>query len=144
MELSFVLYRSKAHTSASPADVSDIVTTSLHLNAREGLTGFLHFDRGFFLQYLEGPPGPLARKIARIHKDRRHDEFTILADGDIDERFFPDWDMGQISKDLLPNEGPLATHSWLLPVDSIDPLPLIEAFAAHAGRLQGAAIEQVD
>ncbi|MEO0654797.1 MAG: BLUF domain-containing protein, partial [Pseudomonadota bacterium] len=95
-------------------------------------------------QYLEGPPGPLARKIARIHKDRRHDEFTILADGDIDERFFPDWDMGQISKDLLPTEGPLATHSWLLPVDSIDPLPLIEAFAAHAGRLQGAAIERVD
>lgn len=142
MEHSFVLYRSKARRNLGQAAVLDIVTTSARANAREGLTGFLHFDRGYFLQYLEGPKGPLARKVARIHKDRRHSEMVILADGTIDERFFESWDMGQIDANLLPIDGPLATNSWLLPAENVNPQPLIEAFAAYAGA-QDAAVQEV-
>lgn len=143
MELAFTLYRSKARPGLGEAGIVDILAKSVRLNAREGLTGFLHFDRGYFLQYLEGPSAPLGRKVARIYRDKRHSEMVILAEGTIDERFFPTWDMGQINASLLPHDGPLATHSWMLPADQIDALPLIEAFAAHAGALQGTEIQSL-
>ncbi|MEL6800742.1 MAG: BLUF domain-containing protein [Pseudomonadota bacterium] len=143
MELSFILYRSKARKTLGHSSVADIVASSTRFNAREGLTGFLHFDRGYFLQYLEGPKGPLSRTVARIYKDRRHGEMVILADGTIDERFFEGWDMGQIDANLLPAQGPLATSSWLLPAENVDPLPLIEAFAAFSGAHGGMEIQEI-
>ncbi|MCE8009256.1 BLUF domain-containing protein [Aestuariivita sp.] len=143
MHLSFALYRSEARSKLDEELILDILTESVHSNAREGITGFLHVDRNIFLQYLEGPHGPLMRKLARIRKDRRHRKFLILADGTIDERFFPGWDMGHLSSDLLPTDGLLGRKTWLgQPVD-IDPLPLIQAFAKHAGQLDRTDITSV-
>ncbi|TCM84429.1 BLUF domain-containing protein [Rhodovulum steppense] len=143
-DLFFLLYRSTARRPLDRATVTDILAASLHNNPRDGVTGFLHVDRGCFLQYLEGPRAPLLRIATRINKDRRHTDFRILAEGTIDERFFPDWDMGQIASENLPTDGLLAERSWLRSEPDIDPLPLIRAFAAHANRQDGLDIAPID
>lgn len=144
MELTFALYRSKAKRPITQKTIIDILAKSVRNNNGEGLTGFLHTDHDHFLQYLEGPPATLMRKLARIRKDHRHKNFMILAEGVLDERLFPDWDMGQISQDILPFEGLLSTRSWLQPTPDIDPLPLLQAFAAHAGRIEDMAIVEIE
>ncbi|MGC9418159.1 MAG: BLUF domain-containing protein [Rhodovulum sp.] len=144
MELSFILYRSTARRGFDDKTFIGILAESMRNNPREGLTGFLHVERGCFLQYLEGPRGPLTRKVAHIQKDRRHKDFLFLAEGTLDERFFPNWDMGQIPEENLPTDGILAEKSWLKPDPDIDPLPLIRAFAAHAGQRNDIDILRVD
>ncbi|WP_170290278.1 BLUF domain-containing protein [Rhodovulum strictum] len=143
VELSFVIYRSTARKALVETTALEILAESLRNNPKEGLTGFLHVERDCFLQYLEGPPGPLRRTLVRIQKDRRHKEFLILAEGSIDERFFPDWDMGQIPCANFPTDGILADKSWLRPDPDIDPLPLIRAFAAHARQQGGFDISEI-
>lgn len=133
MDLAFVLYRSEARRALTEKIVVDIVATSVRNNARDGLTGFLHTDRNCFLQYIEGPPGPLERKVAEIARDRRHTRFEILAEGAIDRRFFPDWDMGQVRLSPGGILGFVHERDWMRRGVEIDPVPLIRAFAAHAG-----------
>ncbi|TCO72955.1 BLUF domain-containing protein [Rhodovulum euryhalinum] len=143
-DLFFLLYRSSAHRTLDGDTVIGILSQSLRNNPGNGLTGFLHVDRNHFLQYLEGPRVPLMRMATRISKDRRHRDFVILAEGTIDERFFPDWDMGQIADENLPSDGILAERSWLNPDAEIDPMPLIQAFASHANHLTGLDISEIE
>lgn len=133
MDLSFVLYRSTARRRITEDMMVDILAASARNNPREGLTGFLHVDRGCFLQYIEGPTGPLSRKVRQIQADRRHKDFQVLGEGPVDERIFPDWDMGRI--ELPPNSGhdALIRGDWHHPEKDIDPIPLVLAFAAVAG-----------
>lgn len=141
MDLYFTLYRSKARKPITQEMTFSILTSSMRNNHNEGLTGFLHTDHGYFLQFLEGPRGPLLRKLARIQKDRRHTDFVILAEGDIEERLFPDWDMGQITSDLLEATDDLQNRSWLRPAPDIDPLNLLNAFAAYSGNFDQILVE---
>ncbi|WP_439143233.1 BLUF domain-containing protein [Planktotalea sp.] len=132
MDINFVLYRSKAKRHLRGRVVSEIVRVSLLNNQRNGLTGFLHTDKDHFLQYLEGPKEPLMRRLSIIQQDERHNTFNILADGTLDERLFPHWDMGQI--ELLQTQFNLSSidMGWMRPGQDVDPLPLLTAFAAHA------------
>ncbi len=134
MLLSFVLYRSEACESITDREVQKIISTSARSNARADITGFLHYDHGHFLQYLEGPYRALSRKLAVIERDPRHHAFTVIAEGTNDTRVFPSWGMGRLDADLMPSGGILATEAWLMPPSGIDPLPLIGAFTAHARR----------
>ncbi|MGB7316735.1 MAG: BLUF domain-containing protein [Planktotalea sp.] len=135
MEIYFALYRSKAKCHLNADIVGSIVRTSIRNNKRDGLTGFLHTDQDHFLQYLEGPQDPLMHRLSVIQRDLKHYNFMILADGTIDERLFPDWDMGQI-KFLQPQHQNSAIDTgWMRPNPDVDAVPLLSAFAAHA--LQG-------
>lgn len=139
MDLSFALYRSKAKSHLNADMVSKIIKASVRNNAREGLTGFLHTDQDHFLQYLEGPHDALMHRLSVIQRDLKHYNFRILADGTIDERLFPDWDMGQI-RFLQPQfEGSALDMGWMRPNRDVDAVPLLSAFAAHA--LDGAQVE---
>lgn len=139
MDIYFALYRSKARSHLDADLVSKIVKTSLRNNARDGLTGFLHTDKDHFLQYLEGPHDPLMHRLSVIQRDLKHYNFMILADGTIDERLFPDWDMGQI-RFLQPQyEDGMIDMGWMRPNPDVDAVPLLSAFAAHA--LNGEQVE---
>lgn len=132
MDIYFALYRRKSRSHLNARIVTKIIRTSMRNNKREGLTGFLHTDKDHFLQYLEGPHDPLMRRLSVIHKDPMHYNFMILADGTIDERLFPDWDMGQI-RFLKPQyEENIVDMGWMRPNPDVDALPLLTAFAAHA------------
>ena len=144
MGLSFVLYRSVATFKLTQKAVLEIVLKSIRNNASDNLTGFLHTYQGHFLQFLEGPSDALSNRLAKIQRDRRHKNFIILAEGAIDERFFPNWDMGQIAPEHLPTEGPFAELDWLRPDPDVDALPLLHAFTAHAGQRGAVDISKAD
>ena len=140
MDINFVLYRSKAKRHLRGRVVSEIVRISLLNNQRDGLTGFLHTDQDHFLQYLEGPKDPLMHRISVIQRDLKHYNFIILADGTLDERLFPDWDMGQITLLQPQFNGASIDMGWMRPNPDVDPLPLLTAFAAHALKGEQVAI----
>lgn len=74
----------------------DIIGVSEQNNRRDHLTGVLMRHDGRFLQILEGARADLNRVMARVSKDRRHDNLRILSDQPILERLFPAWAMGRL------------------------------------------------
>lgn len=132
MQLYFALYRSRARRHLTESTVRSIILASVRNNRRDGLTGFLHTDQDHFLQYIEGPQDMVMKTMARIQTDRRHYNLIVLADGSLDERMFPDWNMGQITELQAQENGLWTNTAWLRPDPHIDPLPLIAAFASYA------------
>lgn len=75
--------------------VRTIVNASIQNNRLVDVTGFLLAGEGRFLQWLEGPEAGVGETYARIARDRRHADLTMIADGPTDRRRFRDWNMGQ-------------------------------------------------
>lgn len=73
--------------------LEDILLTARRNNARDGLTGALICRHDLFLQLLEGPRLAVTRCFARIFRDDRHVEVSLLWCGDAQARLFPDWSM---------------------------------------------------
>ena len=92
--MEFLVYRSRALISHDSKDASQIVATSLHNNARNGVTSFLHHEPDLFVQYIEGPRDSLGPLWNRIVADTRHQDAVVIGKGLISNRFFADWRMG--------------------------------------------------
>ena len=63
-------------------------------NTERQISGQLIYSDGTFMQVLEGPEKEVDDTYARIKKDTRHNNITLLERSSIDERQFPDWSMG--------------------------------------------------
>jgi hypothetical protein len=63
-------------------------------NGTQGVTGVLLHHDGSFLQYLEGPADGLQRVYKRIQESPLHSHLFDLMGGPLDERGFPEWQMG--------------------------------------------------
>jgi hypothetical protein len=64
-------------------------------NSGAGITGMLIYDGGAFLQALEGDRSAVAATLARIERDPRHRNVTVLfRDEAATERQFGQWSMG--------------------------------------------------
>ena len=99
--MEYLIYRSQALVAPHSAECREIVSTSQRNNARAGLTGFLHAEEGLFVQYLEGPTGPLWELYQRLHHDLRHTDLVLLGHGRAVQRRFQDWSMGYASTNVL-------------------------------------------
>ncbi|MGN6210447.1 BLUF domain-containing protein [Asticcacaulis sp.] len=80
--------------SGALSTVRNILQTSEINNSRDGITGFLIFDKSHFLQILEGDFQCVHRTLERIKGDPRHRDLTVVADKSIEARAFTDWAMG--------------------------------------------------
>ncbi|RYG19354.1 MAG: BLUF domain-containing protein [Caulobacteraceae bacterium] len=98
MALFRIVYVSEATGSVGSGlmPLIDIIGVSEQNNRRDHLTGVLMRHDGRFLQILEGARADLNRVMARVSKDRRHDNLRILSDQPILERLFPAWAMGRL------------------------------------------------
>lgn len=76
------------------ANLEDILTRSRENNLRDGLTGYLLFDRQWFVQILEGAPERVADAVRRIESDPHHNDLTMISRREIRARSFPEWSMG--------------------------------------------------
>lgn len=76
------------------ASLEVILTRSRLNNLRDGLTGYLLFDRHWFVQILEGAPEHVDATIQRIKLDPRHAGLTMISRREIRARSFPEWSMG--------------------------------------------------
>ncbi len=77
-------------------DLEQIITTSRRNNARHGVTGFLMFDGAYFAQALEGGRAAVTHTYNRIAGDLRHLNMHLISCMDVQERLFPNWDMGLV------------------------------------------------
>ena len=75
-------------------NLREIVSVSQRNNSRVGITGFLIFDKTWFVQILEGDRAQVTETYNRIVRDGRHSSPTITNVRDVEARLFPNWTMG--------------------------------------------------
>lgn len=91
-----LIYRSRysARTAGLSSVVHDIVAASERNNSHDRVTGFLIFDKTYFMQVLEGEQAIVEKAYDRISQDPRHTELLILNSRLTDKRVFAEWSMG--------------------------------------------------
>ena len=89
-------YVSQANESLGPDDVFSIIEVSSRNNARDGLTGFLIYSNGKFLQIVEGEADQVNALMERLRNDRRHTLTRLIFRHEIEERSFPSWRMRRV------------------------------------------------
>ena len=75
-------------------NLRDIVSASQRNNSRDGVTGFLIFDKTWFIQILEGEQAQVSTTYNRIARDPRHTGATVTDVRNVPTRSFPNWTMG--------------------------------------------------
>lgn len=94
MRLERLVYCSQATV---PTDallvIAEILAVSQRNNDRDGLTGALAINDGWFLQVIEGPTETLDRLLRRLEADPRHKAIEILQREPITDRLFDSWSM---------------------------------------------------
>jgi len=76
-----------------PQQLADILTVARARNAAADVTGMLVSRWDLFVQLLEGPRQAVEETFARIRRDIRHVEVTLLRLEPAEERLFPGWEM---------------------------------------------------
>lgn len=94
VKLYFLIYVSIATADVSEQQLLDLLTVSRENNTRDDITGMLLYKEGRFMQLLEGPEAAVCATYARIARDLRHRDVTILLEGPLAERDFTEWSMG--------------------------------------------------
>ena len=92
------------------AGMVELLTEARRINTSRDITGLLlHRDRSFY-QVLEGAEDVVRQTFDSIEKDERHTAIDVLFEGEVDEREFPDWQMGFLNLDGVDIETCRATR----------------------------------
>lgn len=131
MPISQLIYASCNQGRLSVPEIKQLVTEAASENKKREISGFMCANRQFFLQCLEGEQDTVNALFHSISADTRHSKVTLLNHHTIEQRSFPDWGMGVVTK--------LETHKHLLlklnhtetfdpyQLDEKDQLPLLKA-----------------
>lgn len=88
-----IVYVSKTSTPFDTSALQKLAHQAAECNAKLDITGYLWFDDGLFLQYLEGDAERLDELMARLEQDERHQMVNQAEESDVAERRFPGWNM---------------------------------------------------
>ena len=81
------------------AGMLELLTEARKINTSRGITGLLlHRERSFY-QVMEGSEDAVRQTFDSIEKDTRHKGIDVLFEGEVDDREFPDWQMGFLNLD---------------------------------------------
>ncbi len=136
--MSTLVYRSRETHKMMPRELSGLIANAQSANAAAGITGMVIYDRGRFLQWLEGPASSVNALRARIGRDSRHTDIEVLTclDSNTHERCFDGWNMQLVQRagqfdivDLSLPEPP----SLLLDCLHKNPEDLVEQLRCYAG-----------
>lgn len=120
-----VVYCSRARIdTASLQAISELLGVSQRNNARDGLTGALAVNDGWFLQVIEGPAAALDGLLRRLADDARHADIEVLSRRPVSARLFPDWSMvaARITPDVGPQLRRLIDECRVTPEAAVDAL----------------------
>ena len=95
----YLIYLSSAVKPMNYDELSALLKQCRNNNLRLGVTGMLLYQKGTFMQMLEGEKQVVIDLYDDIKKDERHTGFHIVLTGDIEERNFEDWSMGFYNMD---------------------------------------------
>lgn len=90
------------------SDLREIGQEAMRNNTRDDVTGVLIFDRGRFIQAVEGPAEALLRLRGRIQNDPRCSDLEVLFDQTVRERSMRDWTLKMLRLDDRPGIDPEA------------------------------------
>jgi methanogenic corrinoid protein MtbC1 len=125
-------YKSVATATPRASDLDLLAGKARARNRSLGVTGMLLFEKGCFLQTLEGPPKALAELWSSIERDGRHKHLEVLSEHMTAARVFSDWNL------LL--DGRLAD----MPREAAGPAAVPPAVAEHLARLVELALNGDD
>ena len=95
------------------AGMVKLLTDARRINTSRDITGLLlHRDRSFY-QVLEGAEDVVRETFDSIAKDERHAAIDVLFEGEVEEREFPDWQMGFLNLDGVEVETLLGYSDFL-------------------------------
>jgi hypothetical protein len=89
----FLLYVSSATRLFSRTELDEILEISRRNNTAVDVSGILLYKDGNLMQLLEGAEPAVTTLYARIGRDSRHKDLTMIWDGTEEERQFPSWSM---------------------------------------------------
>ena len=93
-DLIHCIYASAAVRDFETGELAQLLEVARENNARLGLTGMLLHAEGSFFQVLEGPADVVDALYARIERDQRHGQVTLVIREPIAKRCFDAWTMG--------------------------------------------------
>ncbi|MBY0586373.1 BLUF domain-containing protein [bacterium] len=96
MTLVELVYTSEAASHVTSDDIHQLVEKARIKNRRHGLSGLLIHSAPYFIQLIEGKAEAVIETFNRVQEDARHQNIHMLQLGLIDQRSFPEWDMGLI------------------------------------------------
>jgi signal transduction histidine kinase len=89
-----LVYASKVAEGFSEKDLIDILRTSRKNNKAIHISGALVYNKGYFLQMIEGEQVVVDALFKKITQDVRHEKISRFYRGTVPNRVFPDWYMG--------------------------------------------------
>ena len=87
-----ILYVSQAK-SIDFNKIKDILSVSHRFNKKNDITGALIYEKGYFMQCLEGTESEVEDLYKKIIIDNRHDHIELISKETIQERNFHDWNI---------------------------------------------------
>jgi Sensors of blue-light using FAD len=93
MAIHRVIYVSRVARHVRFADAETIAREAAVHNAARQLTGMLVYSPSHFIQVLEGDEAAVNDVLARIRKDKRHDQVQVLDARAVSDREFGEWAM---------------------------------------------------
>jgi len=97
-----IIYESRGSFPFGPDDLHAMLAQARQRNEASGVTGVILYDRGVFLQVLEGDAAAVEATFARICRDPRHRNLFVLRRAPIAQHSFADWRMGFLSVSASP------------------------------------------
>ena len=112
MAMTQLIYYSKntlhADDRGQLTNLREILEIARRKNGENGVTGYLIFDKAYFLRILEGERTAVEETYRRIAGDRRHADVTLVDQRTIVQRNFSDWNMGSAMRSVDHEEVYLA------------------------------------
>lgn len=106
-----LIYASRSTSPLNNETIAGILEQSEKHNLDAGITGVLCVCHGnIFMQALEGGRVEVNRLYAKLARDPRHSDVTLLDYAEISERRFSNWRMGRVDLEKL-NLGMLLKYS---------------------------------
>lgn len=98
-------YVSQATSPFSGDQLTELEIEASQKNQKLGVTGFLNYRKGSFLQYLEGEKETVQALMHRIEQDDRHTITKVLQLSELNERRFSHWYMRFLRQKELAGVG---------------------------------------
>lgn len=103
-----IIYLSESNIEFTENDLESLALLSANRNKQAKITGYLTYQHGRFIQYIEGEELEILALMKSIEEDSRHQVKYKLQKDIREKRFFPSWSMRLVKKEEL-NEFQLET-----------------------------------
>lgn len=90
----YVIYVSQSMKDMGTVELKKILKQANQFNSKNGITGFLIYNHGYFMQILEGREALVNELLEKIAQDERHTNMRVVISSYRLQRLFPDWSMG--------------------------------------------------